>query len=592
MKSCTFSNIVAINQGVFQINVLSSITIESSNFVQNSAILNGVFKISGDSFFHFYGLVFIENSAYLKNSIGQAIQIGSASTISQCTFEKNSAFFIDYGTIKADKDNSGKLIEFITIDARIDILDSHFIQNKALVGTSNLYILDSTDVYIVNSQFQGATQMQNNSVYGDFLYISSTSSVSIISSVFRQGFAQSGGALFVLGSASVNIQSSQFIENVALEQGGVIFADSIKSIRISSSCSFKNNKGIKNGGDALYIYNSLSGQVSIAESHFTSLNIESNFIFAIDIQILKLDRIKADIQSFTIQLGIQKFSGIYLRNIAKLKVIESNFSGLIGSNYLGGGSVVIEQTNALQEDIVEIKDCIFKDSHASNRGGGLSIIDIKSTIIRTSTFFNNSADKQGGGLMFACNETGLIRDECKLVIENCSFNSNSAKIEGGAIKWNFYEPYIVGGITFINNSASIYGDNVAGVANQLVVVNFQQLGQRKYIKQNYGNNVKAVSSGGEINLYFGIIDNQGEFVRTENKSNLFISQVEASIINLALQKKPIMIKILLPQLQKQRHNSFLQMVSSKWKILFLLPHLIQVKVISQSIITFRAQFCY
>ncbi|TNV74908.1 hypothetical protein FGO68_gene4785 [Halteria grandinella] len=592
IRDCTFSNIMAINEGVFQVNVKSGITIEASRFSQNRAIRNGVFKISGDSFFNFIQLEFNENSAYLKNSVGQVIQLGGASSINGCYFESNQAYFEYFDKIQTAASNSGKLIEFITNDARIDIYDSQFIQNKAVVGTSNLYILDSLDVNIANSKFEGSAKTFNSTkIFGDFLQISSTSQVTIASSSFKKGYAQIGGAIFVLGNAKLKIESSSFIENVAIEQGGVLFADSFMSISISNSCNFNNNRGIKNGGDVFYIYNSLNGQVFITDTLLLSLNIESNFIYASDIQSLTISSIKAEVQNFT-KSNVTKHSGLYLRNIAQLKVVKSAFSGIIGSNQLGGGAVILEYSSEVQDGQIEIRDCIFENSHASYKGGGLSLNDVKSLIIQNSTFFNNSADKEGGALMFGCNQTGLIRYDCKLEIENSVFKSNNAKIEGGAIKWNFYEPQIKGQMIYANNTASEYGDNIAGVASQLVLINEQQLRERYFRKQNNGSNVKAVSSGGEFNMYFGIIDKYDNFVRTDNKSKLFISQVVHIIIVAALKKNPVSIEIPLHQQLKQKHNSLPKMASSRLKILFLQRHRIQVKVMILSLKLFRTQFHY
>ena len=45
-------------------------------------------------------------------------------------------------------------------------------------------------------------------------------------------------------------------------------------------------------------------------------------------------------------------------------------------------------------------------------------------------------------------------------------------MEGGAIKWNFHEPIIGKNVQFINNSAYIYGDNIASVAKSLVKVDY------------------------------------------------------------------------------------------------------------------------
>lgn len=55
------------------------------------------------------------------------------------------------------------------------------------------------------------------------------------------------------------------------------------------------------------------------------------------------------------------------------------------------------------------------------------------------------------------------------MIEKSLFEGNRAGIEGGAIKWNFYEP-LLRGSDFKNNSATYYGDEIASLAEALVQI--------------------------------------------------------------------------------------------------------------------------
>lgn len=86
------------------------------------------------------------------------------------------------------------------------------------------------------------------------------------------------------------------------------------------------------------------------------------------------------------------------------------------------------------------------------KGGGLSIIDARNIHIINSTFTNNQALEQGGGLMFSCNTSQELSYKCSLGLENTIFGNNQAGIEGGAIKWNYYEP-VMTDVIFTNNSA-------------------------------------------------------------------------------------------------------------------------------------------
>ena len=56
---------------------------------------------------------------------------------------------------------------------------------------------------------------------------------------------------------------------------------------------------------------------------------------------------------------------------------------------------------------------------------------------------------------------------CSLILQDTVFVSNQAGQEGGAIKWNFYEPSFIN-VSYQNNSADIYGDDIASVASHLI----------------------------------------------------------------------------------------------------------------------------
>lgn len=70
---------------------------------------------------------------------------------------------------------------------------------------------------------------------------------------FLNGNGESGGAIFIHGEATMNMNKCRFERNSASKQGGAIFADSISSIQVSGFSTFTNNEGTTNGGDDLYI---------------------------------------------------------------------------------------------------------------------------------------------------------------------------------------------------------------------------------------------------------------------------------------------------------------------------------------------------
>jgi hypothetical protein len=61
---------------------------------------------------------------------------------------------------------------------------------------------------------------------------------------------------------------------------------------------------------------------------------------------------------------------------------------------------------------------------------------------------------------------------CNLLIQFSNFDSNVAQIEGGAIKWDFFEPLdLLSTNNFTNNTAQVYGNDIASVAKYLLPIN-------------------------------------------------------------------------------------------------------------------------
>lgn len=136
----------------------------------------------------------------------------------------------------------------------------------------------------------------------------------------------------------------------------------------------------------------------------------------------------------------------------------------------------------------------------------------------------NTALKSGGAIYFSC--LAIIDNGiCQLTIQKSLISNNHAKLEGGGLKWNYFEPTMKD-INFKNNTAEVYGDDIASVAKYLIRINKEQIGS-KYLRQisNEPENrtgMEKVQSGGKLSLYFGLIDKYETFVKTDSKSKLLI----------------------------------------------------------------------
>ena len=110
-----------------------------------------------------------------------------------------------------------------------------------------------------------------------------------------------------------------------------------------------------------------------------------------------------------------------------------------------------------------IFSCTFSNN-TNDYGGALSAINIGHVSIQNSKFLGNQAKQEGGAVYFSCSHlyTDPSLKQCTLSITNTTFQGNLAQTVGGAIKWDFYEPWMEN-LTFRNNQALIYGDDIASV---------------------------------------------------------------------------------------------------------------------------------
>ncbi|TNV74918.1 hypothetical protein FGO68_gene11958 [Halteria grandinella] len=523
ISNSTFHDLLAINHGVILLNMESALTIKASNFYANKAMQNGVFKVSGDSDMEIEGCSFKSNFAENYNSVGSVYQVKNYFKIKNSIFEENEAFISD----QMSENQVGRLIEFIAILAQIELTGCQFLNNLAHSGTPNLYFFYSTNVLILSCHFSinFDQSQQSPEINGNFLQIISRTQMKISKCTFTNGFAISGGAIYVQGEAHLEISQSTFSGNNAQKYGGAIYGDSLKYLRISENCLFIDNYAKIFNGDALQMTNFPTGAVEIEDTDFKSTYLPSNFVHIEEVFTAYIQGITA----INVNSGSKtsdKQAGFILKNINNATIAKSSFINLYGSNPSGGGgAIVIEQTDKNQAKPTEIIDCDIIGSRSSTHGGGLALINTYNVFVSSTKFINNEAALNGGALHYSCNSTGTLNYPCQVLLSGCTFVNNTAGKEGGAIKWNFYEPQYIN-VLFENNRAGYYGNDVASVAKELIQISKENIGKSAYnrslpiVNSQYEN--VTMQSGGTVSFYFGLIDKNGSFIKTDNKSSLII----------------------------------------------------------------------
>ena len=150
-------------------------------------------------------------------------------------------------------------------------------------------------------------------------------------------------------------------------------------------------------------------------------------------------------------------SALLFQDCLQSAIMNSNFTNICGP-YFGPVSMINSDT----EGRGNISGCRFINNTSRCYGGGLSVIK-NSLLIADSVFFNNSALCDGGAIYYDYTSCQF----CSFAINGTSrIEENSARFEGGGIKFIVTKPYIGANVSIVNNSAQ-YGDNFASVAKSI-----------------------------------------------------------------------------------------------------------------------------
>ncbi|TNV88099.1 hypothetical protein FGO68_gene17538 [Halteria grandinella] len=511
INNCQFLRNSAFETGVIQVGDRSKIIINSCLLQDNAAVVNGVFKISGQSQFSFSDVIFKQNKAQVKNSVGQISQMSTDSSFINAIFVQNQAWL----DLESDMETLGTAIEVLVSDALIEFLNCTFEDNQASYGTPSLLLNEAQNIKVVGTLFRNTYAHTKSSLNnGGFISVVSNTVLRVMTSKFLNGRANQGGAIFSQGPVEIYIQETQFIENTAIQSGGAIYADSFSLLKLNQSVELRNNQA-GNLGDGVYAKNALDGKM-IFQSVFMSSGLTCNYLY-----VDRLLSVQIESSSFKTNVGYQykenlKTGGLHIKDTFSIDIRQSTFENLYSKSQLGGGALTLEKSD--QSGKALIMNSTFRNSTARTNGGAISLNNYPLTELRNISVVNNKAGR-GGGIYYASKATY----QCMLSIEGSSFIGNRADIEGGAIKWMHYEPQIIN-VAYLNNSAKIYGDNIASVAKDLV-----QIGQHQIDTFSYQHNSSyanfTMSSGGSIDAFFALVDKDGQFVRTDNSSMLIAMQV-------------------------------------------------------------------
>ena len=422
-------------------------TISDSCFVNNAGRWGGAISASGYliaggdvNTLTVSGSTFKENGGLYGAGIFVA---GSDFTVSDCVFDKNTAF--GKGNMTPNNNNGAAIVVTDTgKDITGAITGSNFTNNKAQYGGA-IYICEG-NIKITDSEFV------NNSADVE------------------------GGAIdinTVNGNPEVSISDSKFINNSASYGGAIV---NVKDLTV------RNTEFVNNTPDAIFNYVGFGGNLDLGIENFTDLQNAIGLVtgtLTLNQNVVMTDDEAANfVNGVIINKNIRidgKGHTIDAKNLGRIFEIGGGFAvtltnvTLINGKADNGGAIY----NFGNLDLVHVN---FVNNTA--KYGGAIMNYAYGLVLDDSTFTNNTA-KIGGAIYNSA--------DC-FVVGNSTFANNTATSNGGVI-FNYGIGFVVGNSTFVNNSAA---DGAGAILN----------GGRGFVVGNstFANNT-ATSKGGAIYNY-------------------------------------------------------------------------------------------
>ena len=422
-------------------------TISDSCFVNNAGRWGGAITtsgalIAGDD----VSTLTVSGSTFKENGglYGAGIFVwGSDFTVSDCVFDKNTAF--GKGNMTPNNNNG----------AAIEVTDT----NKAIAGT------------ITGSKFTN-----NKAQYGGAIDICE-GNIKITDSEFVNNSADvEGGAIdinTVNGNPEVSISDSKFINNSASYGGAIV---NVKDLTV------RNTEFVNNTPDAIFNYVGFGGNLDLGIENFTDLQNAIGLVtgtLTLNQNVVMTDDEAANFVNGVIinkNIGINgKGHTIDAKNLGRIFEIDGGFAVTLTNVTLTNGNATVGGAiyNFGNLDLVHVN---FVNNTA--KYGGAIMNYAYGLVLDDSTFTNNTA-KIGGAIYNSA--------DC-FVVGNSTFANNTATSNGGVI-FNYGIGFVVGNSTFVNNSAA---DGAGAILN----------GGRGFVVGNstFANNT-ATSKGGAIYNY-------------------------------------------------------------------------------------------
>ena len=526
VEDCTFRDNVARFGAVILVTENSTCRINSSTFSGNQAMSRGgviCVEESGTS-------AVIDNSSFTQNNAdsygGVAdVQNGGDLLVTDSSFDQNSA-------------NEGGVLDGYAM-SHLKVYRSSFYKNMAnmggviILGRGSTLITEES-VYFCNNDIDiGAVIravdgnkiaihdckfINNSGNYGGVVAASNNNTVSIINSTFHGNRANTDGAVLytrILGMATV--YGSTFIDNIAINDGITLAADN--SFMTLNYNTFEDNVAGHDGGVAYAYVNS-----TIAIDSCTLINNRADNSGGI---AAVRNNCTVSVMSCLIDNNMAQSSGggVFVQDRSRIFVEGSNFTNNTAD--VGGAIRIYVSSTA------NIMSSRFSENKARVAGGAMATYERSSIMAHACNFTSNTANV--GGALIAFQNSIVLQDRGTGIDTEGMFRRNEINVYTSSFSYNRANTggvmYIQGSnvtlenCSFDQNSARYDGGDIDAVSNSVINIT----------TTNFTNNV-VERNGGVIALIGNSITNMQHCVfigngALEEGGVLHLSQSNANIYN-------------------------------------------------------------
>ena len=387
----------------------STITIEASEFHDSSAGYGGGVLYSNNDTITIKASEFHDNSAYK----GGVLHSESCNiTIKAAEFNNNSVIklecYFPYDYI------DGCIGGAITAtNSRVDISQSKFKDNKSKVGGAVIFAEQSSIINLTYNVF-----VNNHAVDNGGVLDSSSSTITIEASEFHDNSANKGGVLYSK-SSNITIKASEFNNNSATHEGGVMYSSHSSNITITIGCS-NFTKNVSPVGAVTYAMDNSK----ILYNH-SYLLIDNNLakryavIYLSDSEFIEHD--SNSVITFSNNLGSLVAFNSNITFVGYARFVNNQPSQTASGDFQEGGAITIFQSNAYFDGA-----CNLERNYAEN-GGAIHSSESKLYVNGNVTIAHNTATGNGGGVYLSNSELNCQQKS------NFELFKNSAVHKGGGL---------------------------------------------------------------------------------------------------------------------------------------------------------------